>query len=259
MHAFMCCFSRPVESVNETQIFTRTIEGGRQLIVYSMELSAREELAMILPIPVRPATREEDVQFVSLERYPHLFQSLKRGFPPPRSTGLADALRGKSVALAGPAPLRVLPVGNYVASFVPTIKDFKRLDERFCLPEGVWEKFGDRYLKSGFAVFKLKEGRARIHPMAFLFPTATPQELFFPTVHIHDGRIHEYEHFDHALYCQTDKSGLRSLMDWEESAQPASKFVNIKETQNLIIPDRHVRRRVMVGRFANRDVSLRVA
>ena len=54
----MCCFSRPVHAVSDTGIFARFAEKGRQFLVYSMKMKADEELAMILPIPVRKGSRE---------------------------------------------------------------------------------------------------------------------------------------------------------------------------------------------------------
>jgi hypothetical protein len=35
--------------------------------------------------------------------------------------------------------LEVIQVGDFEASFVPTVKDFSRLDERFRLPSAVWD------------------------------------------------------------------------------------------------------------------------
>ena len=87
------------------------------------------------------------------------------------------------------------------ASFVPTIADFDRLDERFRLPKETWHHL-PQYNKFGFAVFKLKPGEKRIHPMAFEFPRSDSKRLFFPTVHIHDGEVHATADFDHILYCQ---------------------------------------------------------
>ena len=49
----MCCFSRPVEFVNATRIFARAENAHRQFVVYAMTMSAKEDLAMILPLPVR--------------------------------------------------------------------------------------------------------------------------------------------------------------------------------------------------------------
>jgi hypothetical protein len=50
---FMCCFSRPVISVSATNIFARAAEDGRQFLVYSMTLNAKDDLAMVLPLPVK--------------------------------------------------------------------------------------------------------------------------------------------------------------------------------------------------------------
>ena len=39
--------------------------------------------------------------------------------------------------------------------------------------------------------------------MAMEFQTQRDSnEIFFPTIHIHDGEVHELEEFDHALYLQ---------------------------------------------------------
>ena len=46
----MCCFSRHVESVSNTNIFARSSSNGRQYLVYSMTIQSKEDLAMILPI-----------------------------------------------------------------------------------------------------------------------------------------------------------------------------------------------------------------
>ena len=106
----------------------------------------------------------------------------------------------------------MVEVGSFVASFVPTVKDFSRLDEQFRLPDGTWDKL-PAYKDYGFAVFKLKKGEQKVHPMAFEFPRADKTRLFFPTVHIHDGKVHDQAGFDHVLYCQ----GVDTRMRWRES------------------------------------------
>lgn len=88
------------------------------------------------------------------------------------------------------APLRVHEVGSFEASFVPSLADFSRLDARFRLPDGLWEGL-PIYADYGFAVFKLKAGERKVHPMAFEFASRDRRQLFFPTVHIHDGQIAE--------------------------------------------------------------------
>ena len=81
-------------------------------------------------------------------------------------------MRGDAPAL-GPAVTvgvdpRITRIGPHSAPFIfraPVL----RLDPRFRLPDGVWDQL-PQYARFGFAVFKLKEGKADVHPMAFTFP-----------------------------------------------------------------------------------------
>ena len=130
----MCCFSRPVEFVNATRIFARAENAHRQFVVYAMTMSAKEDLAMILPLPVRAGSGENAVRFISLEGYPTFFADMESGFPKeaPRAFGPVGCA---THAPPKAAALPVFQVGSFEASFVPTIADFARLDERFRLPE----------------------------------------------------------------------------------------------------------------------------
>ena len=149
--------------------------------------------------------------------------------------------------------LKVNSVCSYEASFVPTIADFVRLDERFRLPDDVWAKLPG-YKNFGFAVFKLKALHGPVHPMAFSFPSSMLQSLFFPTLHIHDGQIHEKEHFDHTLYAQ---GGGIHASGWAESPGIASQFVKPDLAQGMISPGHHVYRKQIHGLEANGDILLR--
>ena len=245
----MCCFSRKVDAVADTNIFARPAKDGRQFLVYGMRLKAGEDLAMILPIPVPKASPDDAVRFISLEKYPAFFDDLRKGFPEPRT--LAGGKGVKKDAPRAEKPLPVVEVGSFVASFVPAVKDFARLDEQFRLPEGVWEKL-PRYRDFGFAVFKLKKGEQKVHPMAFEFPRADRDVLFFPTVHIHDGgTVPARAGFDHALYCQADGAGP---MSWDESPGIAIEFMGVKEAQGIVDGGAHVYRKLMKGTFDNKDV-----
>jgi hypothetical protein len=249
----MCCFTRPVEHVSDTCIFARPSGPGDQIIVYSMHLSANEDLAMVLPIPSDRRKGEEAVSFIDLSKYPSFFTALRNGFPEPVGFGHSRSDHG-----GRSAPLKVERVGSYDASFVPTTKDFDRLDERFRLPEGTWEKLSS-YADFGFAVFKLRRGSAHVHPMAFKFASARPGLLFFPTVHIHDGKVHKRARFDHELYCQVTRTGVRALTSWRESDLPASRFINASETRGVILGERHVFKQSIVGERTNEDIVLAVA
>lgn len=247
----MCCFSRPVKNVSSTNIFCRLTEAGDQFVVYSMRLKATEDLAMVLPIPSDRNKGEKAVRFVDLSGYPDFFGALDTGFPKPVAQGFSGGSRsiGKR--------LEVVSVGSFDASFVPTTQDFERLDERFRLPDGTWEKLGD-YAKFGFVVFKLRKGDAKIHPMAFRFASAKPRELFFPTVHVHDGKVHPQADFDHVLYCQVNRPGVRALTSWQESGLPASRFVNVSETKGTVVADQHVFQYMLAGTRKNEDVKLAI-
>jgi hypothetical protein len=246
----MCMFSGPVYSVGSTKIFARFLDGKEQVIVYEMSVDARDEVAMVLPIPIVQPAAEHVVTFIDLSGYPEFFKDLDKAFP--------NVTRGSkslsSVPQAASADtLKVQHVGSFEASFVPTIKDFSRLDERFRLPPQAWDKL-PQYRSYGFAVFKLKKGKQDVHPMAFRFPTARPGELFFPTVHVHDGEVHDEEHFDHSLYAQAWKNAVVSGLEWRESEKSAATFMDEKKSAQLIWRDGHLYKQSIHGKRKNVDI-----
>ena len=249
----MCCFSRPVQSVSATQIFARSGADGRQFLVYSMTLRAKEELAMVLPLPVKPGSGEKAMGFIDLKDYPDFFTDLRKGFP--ELLQIPGSAPTRSLGAPPPAKLEVITVGNFEASFVPTTADFSRLDERFRLPPGTWEKL-PAYRNHGFAVFKLKSGESKIHPMAFSFPRLNPAELFFPTVHIHDGKAHERAKFDHVLYCQRGATDQFTLLDWDESFRPAGFFMRLNKAKEILDGGEHCYKRALTGTVPNKDFVL---
>ena len=196
----MCCFVEPVQFVEDTRIFAR-FTGDRQVLVYQMKFGSKRDTAMILPLPVRKGTGEDDVEFINLEAYPGFFADLETLFVEP----IYVASPGSADAAVGSRPLRVVDVGAFEASFVPSVSDFGRLDARFRLPKAFWDAF-PTYQDYGFAVFKLKKGAAQeVHPMALTFPSAMTQRCFFPTVHVHDRKVHPFAEFQHHLFVQRDE------------------------------------------------------
>jgi hypothetical protein len=159
---------------------------------------------------------------------------------------------------AASAKLEVFQVGDFEASFVPTVKDFSRLDQRFRLPPETWSKLPD-YQPYGFAVFKLKPGAQTIHPMALSFRRNNPRKLFFPTVHIHDGKVHAKARFDHALYCQPTDDGHPAILEWQESSGQATSFLNVQKAKGIVLADQHCYRKEMRGTLPNRDTLLEVS
>jgi hypothetical protein len=253
----MCCFSRPVRYVAATEIFARGTARG-QYLVYKMSVELEEDTAMVLPLPVPPSPTEDAVRFVDLSGYDDFFLDLGKGFPAEVTRGMG-AFAPQAMSRLAPT-LKVHSVGDFEASFVPAIADFARLDERFRLPSGVWDALPS-YRDFGFAVFKLRGGargllasfrkaaggRKSFHPMAFEFPRRDPSRLFFPTVHVHDGEVHETATFDHTLYLQGEGAG------WESSAEPAKSFVRCERAKDIVDPDAHVHRRMLRGPGPNRD------
>jgi hypothetical protein len=106
----MCCFRRPVKSVSSTRIFAREAEDRSQFIVYQMSLEAKEDLAMVLPIPVDQSKGEQGVEFISLEEYPLFFADLEVGFHAPS----AEEIGIMSLSLdRGEPTLKVYQVGDF--------------------------------------------------------------------------------------------------------------------------------------------------
>lgn len=241
----MCIFSGRVRHVGATRIFARS-SGGEQALVYSMRLGTDEEVAMVLPVPTAQRAAEEAIRFVNLEDLSGFFEEMDLGFPQSLSLGMT---RG---AVTGGAPkLAVHEVGAFEASFVPTRTDFDRLDARFRLSDAVWASL-PQYRDWGFVVFKLKPGEHRVHPMAFWFPSRDPDTLYFPTVHVHDGRVKSWAEFDHTLYAQ----GTLQLAtpDWQRSHGQAASFMDVDQTRGLVRGDAPCHRRRLVGAADNRDV-----
>ena len=245
----MCCFSQPVVSVSATNIFARPADEGSQFIVYSMTLKARSDLAMVLPLPVKNGTDENGLTFIDLSDYPGFFADLRKGFPAPAVTA---GTKGRAYEATAAPALAVIQVGSFEASFVPTSKDFSRLDERFRISDAAWKKL-PTYSDYGFAVFKLKSGESKVHPMAFSFPRRNTKSLFFPTVHIHDGEVHSRAKFDHTLYCQPGELERPTIHEWQESYANASRFMTVDKSKGLILGDQHCYQKQLRGMLPNRD------
>jgi len=256
----MCCFSTTTD-VRETAIFARVSRPGTQVLAYRMTYSAKAPTAMILPLPVALPARENAVRFKNLKEYPDFFSGLESAFPPPEEGGF---FRSKSAGLsAASATLEVHEVGDFVASFVPSMADFSRLDPRFVLSKQVWAKF-PAYKDYGFAVFQLKSLAGEPHPMAFEFDTRLKETAFFPTVHIHDGSVHAKADFDHALYLQAKALDARAgsydgptsvdkNTGFVRSAGPAKGFVNSALARGLIDPELLIHKTTLRGLLPNRD------
>ncbi len=254
----MCMFARPVISVSATNIFARITASQTQFLAYQMSYHSDQTNAMILPIPVQLPASDSSVTFIDLSHYRNLFFDFQRGYPEVAQMSIGCSSQTKSVM----SDLKVFQVGDYVASFVPTLSDFSRLDERFRLSDSVWNQLPD-YQDFGFVVFQLAQGALKPHPMAFEF-VSRKQSIFFPTRHVHDGEVHPAEDFDHNLFLQ--HAGLDSRVGGYQncdlsdpntqlirSKQIARQFLKTQDTRGIISPDLLVHRKIIKGNYPNED------
>ena len=253
----MCCFSIPTPTsfwralfapkvhVSATNIFARITAPGVQALAYSMNIKTHMDVAMVLPIPVRPNAGENALRFVDLSAHPNMFGELAGMFElgPPLSRG------GVTLRAASRPTLVVHEVGSFIASYVPSRFDFDRLDRRFWLPPVLFHAV-PHYKDYGFAVFQLKPGNVTVHPMAFTFPSRELDRIYFPTVHLHDGRFHSRAKFDHALYYQHPRvRELGGTFDGDAVA-PMTPY---KDYTGVVALDRALIRRRLRGRLPNQD------
>lgn len=244
----MCIFSGTVRDVSRTRIYAR-MRAERQLLVYEMRVATDDDVAMILPLPT-VSPEGDQVAFISLSDYPGFFAHLDLCFPKP------ELWSGAPVGV-GPAALEVHRVGAFEASFVPSAADFVRLDSRFRLPQSVWGAFPG-YSDYGFAVFQIRRGEMRVHPMALSFATREPQSLFFPTTHVHDGEVHHTAAFDHSLYAQ----GAAPSAQWLEGSKRPREVMDLGNffvadpTRGIIDGSAPVVRRSLHGGLPNTDHRL---
>lgn len=252
----MCIFSLGIDQVTGTQIFA-SAAWKSQILVYSMQIMTQYDVAMILPLPVPPGSLGKEVRFINLQDYPEFFQHLALAFwEPPHDDGNSILM-----SLQSRGPLPVHHVGLFEASFVPSLDEFRWLDSRFRLPSQVWDQL-PQYADWGFAVFKLKPGARPqdIHPMALEFPRRDPHQLFFPTVHVHDGQIHTRAEFNHTLYAQADRPPVRHRAEpvWSQSKSSLREYIDFARAAGIVTQDCPLYRREIMGMQPNQDTFLQL-
>src|SRR6187551_2254101 len=118
----MCCFSIPTPKslaqrllqqrvrVSATKIFARMTAPGVQALAYSMSFESAKDVAMILPLPVRPNSGEDAVRFIDLHAHARIFEDLADLFEEPVSRSMP---KSRSVAAQ---TLKVHKVGSFIAT-----------------------------------------------------------------------------------------------------------------------------------------------
>jgi hypothetical protein len=214
----MCIFTGSVREVGGTKIFVGDVGDGKHGCVYSMTAKIDKPVAMVLPVPVAEQ-KDDAVEFVNLEGCEDFFVDLDEcWYSKSRGRGM--------LSFGGPAcageMLKVHDVGQYIASFVPSLAYFAKLSPEFRLSSNAVKSFRN-YSGWGYAVFQLKESskEADFHPMGFKYTPKDKDVLFFPTVHIHDGEsYHDRSDYDHTLYAQPDVASEHNYWDPSDCFPP---------------------------------------
>ena len=79
-----------------------------------------------------------------------------------------------------------------------------------------------------------------------------------PTVHIHDRKVHEKAHFDHALFCQPTHDERPVTREWKESQGHPKSFMQMDKVKGIVVSDQHCYKKEMRGMLANKDTFLAV-
>lgn len=200
----MCIISQVVERVAGTKIFTCFTEDlTRQFLVYSNEVHT--------PMPgnlmILPVANPDSVQFINLSHYPSFFEDCQKNFIYTEND-LNDRFSLRATAsfdMPLQSPLPVYSVGSYLASIVPSIGEFHRLDKRqFVVSAELIDLLATKYESEfGFILCKLKQGNHSYHPFAYLHEKHSSGLLFIPTFHYHphESHIHhEKGDWDHIIY-----------------------------------------------------------
>ena len=251
----MCIFT-DVARVRDTKIYA-SLHGDEQALVYSMDVQLSNASAMILPLPtVADAPR---ATFVDLSGYTDFFSHLRRCFPTRRSAPKTAGPLRSAKGQAPQAKLAVKRVGVFEATFVPRPEDWSRIDERFRLASDIAEALAERYAHCSFALFQLRAGAHRIHPMALRFTTAVADAVYFPTVHVHENFVPSVAEFDHTLYFQDRPVSPADVEVGTVAPRVRMKLEPTDLTRGLVHPDHTVHRTELRGYLHNDDTWVAVA
>ncbi len=99
--------------------------------------------------------------------------------------------------------------------------------------------------------------------MAFSFDTGEPSSIFFPTLHVHDGSLHEDADFDHKLYFQAPPATQQTLggkpvqTPWvERSEGSAERAIEGELARGLVDERQAVQRWRLRGTLPNADARV---
>eukprot|EP01128_Nolandella_sp_AFSM9_P009118 TRINITY_DN5756_c0_g1_i1.p1 TRINITY_DN5756_c0_g1~~TRINITY_DN5756_c0_g1_i1.p1 ORF type:complete len:285 (-),score=44.64 TRINITY_DN5756_c0_g1_i1:87-941(-) len=236
----MCIFNTKVGVVRSTKILVAATAKGRQVTVYenavsvvggntrkpgqygkkaALEEQVREERnnnAMILPCPL---TEGSDIIPLNLSRDSFSFANLDKGFP--EKPQLRSNARGSTNSFSFEKKLEVVQIGAYSVSIAKSLVDLSRIDTGvFKVNESILPALRERYsVRFGFVICAFNPAnKIEPHPIGYVHDPPESKNLFVPTLHIHDGKVHQKENFDQNIYSvNTDEQSGQSPADLEKA------------------------------------------
>lgn len=94
--------------------------------------------------------------------------------------------------------------------------------------------------------------------MAFWFSTLEPDSLFFPTVHVHHGKLRRFASFDHILYGQGSVQKQRGLKCAEKGFHEYHKSRIDNKTTGIVLGDEGLFKRKIRGFCRNCDIRIKL-
>eukprot|EP00039_Didymoeca_costata_P026407 m.15865 g.15865 ORF g.15865 m.15865 type:complete len:276 (-) comp5514_c0_seq1:88-915(-) len=180
----MCIIQGKVRQVSQTNILVAPMKEDLQLTVYSNNVKLEDTAgAMLLPFPCADPSQENICKFLNLTNYKNIFKELRNACFPP----LRKRMKTKAPAKKCSAKLKVVQVGSYKASIVPSVDDFERLrTDVFTVDPTVFKFLSAKYpSKYGFVVCQLDQDRD-YHPFGYVSAKLEDGRMFIPTMHYHE-------------------------------------------------------------------------
>lgn len=192
----MCMLSWEISHVGKTQLFAcPSLDGTRQLTVYSNVVDTPAENIMVLPVPF-----PESVKFETVHK--ELFTECDNSFPKLKAGRGGSEFRNCDHMSTN--ELKIIDHGSYQVVLVPSLADLERVPSGFAaISEGLRDYIRASYNPSyGVIVCKLKPGSINYEPFAYshtlldskhlsdnsidgISDFLSCKQLFLPTRHYH--------------------------------------------------------------------------
>lgn len=170
--------------------------------------------AMILPCPV--SGKDGKIILIDLSNKKDFsFSGLDKCFP--TLTRLTKGMSKAASKNVDYEQLEVIELGAYKVSIAPTARDIRRANKDiFKVSKGTRRVLKEEY-DDGFAfVICMFDSTKEIepHPIGYVHDVLPSSgKLFVPCKHVHDGKAHNTEHFDHVIYSLDAQDGNMESVD----------------------------------------------